>query len=162
MPASSLATASQRRPIEELEAIAIASLQDSCQMYFSCDVGKYLDRTTGILDVENYDYGSLLGTTFGMSKKQRIETFDSGSSHAMTLMAVDLDADGQAGKWKVENSWGADSGQKGYIIMTDEWFREYMFRVVVHRRYCPDAVLGCLKQKPVRLPAWDPMFCEED
>ena len=149
-------------PIEELEAIAIASLQDSCQMYFSCDVGKYLDRTTGILDVENYDYGSLLGTTFGMSKKQRIETFDSGSSHAMTLMAVDLDADGQAGKWKVENSWGADSGQKGYIIMTDEWFREYMFRVVVHRRYCPDAVLGCLKQKPVRLPAWDPMFCEED
>ena len=148
--------------IDELEDIAIASLRDSSQMYFSCDVGKYLDRTTGILDVKNFDYESLLGTTFGMNKKQRIETFDSGSSHAMTLMAVDLDSEGKAKKWKVENSWGAESGQKGYIIMTDEWFREYMFRVVVNRKYCPAAVLDLLKQKPVRLPAWDPMFNEED
>ncbi len=148
--------------IDELEDIAIASLRDSSQMYFSCDVGKYLDRTTGILDVKNFDYESLLGTTFGMNKKQRIETFDSGSSHAMTLMAVDLDSEGKAKKWKVENSWGAESGQKGYIIMTDEWFREYMFRVVVNRKYCPAGVLDLLKQKPVRLPAWDPMFNEED
>ena len=65
-------------------------------------------------------------------------------------------------KWKVENSWGSDSGQNGYIIMTGEWFREYMFRVVVNRKYCPASVLETLKQKPVRLPAWDPMFSEED
>ena len=149
-------------PIEELESIAIASLKDSCQMYFSCDVGKFLDRNVGILDLNNFDYGSLLGTTFGMNKKQRIESFDSGSSHAMTLMAVDLDKDGKAKKWKVENSWGSDSGQNGYIIMTGEWFREYMFRVVVNRKYCPASVLETLKQKPVRLPAWDPMFSEED
>ena len=149
-------------PIEELEPIAIASLKDSLQMYFSCDVGKFLDRKVGILDINNYDYGSLLGTTFGMDKKQRIETFDSGSSHAMTLMAVDLDSDGKAKKWKVENSWGADNGQNGYIIMTEEWFREYMFRVVVNRRYCPASVLEVLKQKPVRLPAWDPMFQNEE
>lgn len=149
-------------PIEDLKSIAIASLKDSCQMYFSCDVGKFLNRSTGIADIQNYDYGSLLGTTFGMDKKQRIQTFDSGSSHAMTLMAVDLDGEGKAMKWKVENSWGAGSGQNGYIIMTDEWFREYMFRVVVNRRYCPESVLGVLKQKPVRLPAWDPMFSEED
>ena len=139
-------------PIEELENIAIASLKDSCQMYFSCDVGKFLDRNVGILDL----------TTFGMNKKQRIESFDSGSSHAMTLMAVDLDKDGKAKKWKVENSWGSDSGQNGYIIMTGEWFREYMFRVVVNRKYCSASVLETLKQKPVRLPAWDPMFSEED
>ncbi|MBR3432508.1 MAG: C1 family peptidase [Bacteroidaceae bacterium] len=149
-------------PIEELENIAIASLKDSCQMYFSCDVGKFLDRNVGFADINNYDYGSLLGTTFGMNKKQRIETFDSGSTHAMTLMAVDLDDAGKARKWKVENSWGADSGQNGYIIMTDEWFREYMFRVVVNRRYCPASVLDLMKQKPVRLPAWDPMFQGEE
>jgi bleomycin hydrolase len=149
-------------PIEELESIAIASLKDSCQMYFSCDVGKFLDRSTGFADLKNFDYGSLLGTTFGMNKKQRIETFDSGSTHAMTLMAVDLDSEGKAKKWKVENSWGSDSGANGYIIMTDEWFREYMFRVVVNRKFCPASVLDMLKQKPVRLPAWDPMFSEED
>lgn len=149
-------------PIEDLEAIAIASLKDSCQIYFSCDVNKFLDRSTGIADLKNFDYGSLLGTTFGMNKKQRIQTFDSGSTHAMTLMAVDLDGQGKAKKWKVENSWGSDSGANGYIIMTDEWFREYMFRIVANRRYCPESVLDLLKQKPVRLPAWDPMFSEED
>ena len=149
-------------PIEELESIAIASLKDSCQMYFSCDVGKFLDRSVGIADINNFDYGSLLGTTFGMNKKQRIQTFDSGSTHAMTLMAVDLDADDKPIKWKVENSWGSDSGQNGYIIMTDEWFREYMFRVVANRRYCPASVLDLLKQKPTKLPAWDPMFMPEE
>jgi bleomycin hydrolase len=149
-------------PIDELENIAIASLKDSCQMYFSCDVGKFLDRGVGIADIKNYDYGSLLGTTFGMNKKQRIQSFDSGSTHAMTLMAVDLDGEGKAKKWKVENSWGSDSGQNGYIIMTDEWFREYMFRVVVNRKYCPTSVLELLKQKPTRLPAWDPMFMPEE
>ena len=72
--------------IEELKPIAIESLKDSAQMYFSCDVGKFLDRQTGFADIQNFDYASLLGTTFGMSKKQRIQTFDSGSTHAMTLM----------------------------------------------------------------------------
>jgi bleomycin hydrolase len=148
--------------IEDLKPIAIASLKDSMQMYFSCDVGKCLNRTTGIADLNNYDYSSLLGTEFGMNKKQRIQSFDSGSTHAMTLMAVDLDSNGKPTKWKVENSWGAASGAAGYIIMTDEWFNEYMFRVVVNRKYCPSNVLELLKKKTVRLPAWDPMFLGEE
>ncbi len=148
--------------IDNLSSIAIASLKDSVPMYFSCDVGKQLNRSNGLLDIDNYDYASLLGTTFGMTKRQRIQTHDSGSSHAMTLVAVDLDKDGHATKWKVENSWGATYGYAGHLIMTDRWFREYMFRVVVNRKYCPQEVLDLLKQKPVRLPAWDPMFmCEE-
>ena len=148
--------------IEELKPIAIESLKDSAQMYFGCDVGKFLDRQTGFADIKNFDYESLLGTNFGMNKRQRIQTYDSGSTHAMTLMAVDLDKDGKPTKWKVENSWGASSGAAGYIIMTDEWFGEYMFRLVVNRKYCPEKVLSLLKKKPVRLPAWDPMFMEED
>lgn len=148
--------------IDDLAPIAIASLQDSVPMYFSCDVGKQLNRSNGLLDVNNYDYSSLLGTTFGMNKKQRIQTRDSGSSHAMTLVAVDLDKEGKPTKWKVENSWGPTYGYSGYLIMTDEWFREYMFRVVVNRKYCPQSVLDILKQKPIRLPAWDPMFMEEE
>ena len=148
--------------IEDLKPLAIASLKDSTQMYFSCDVGKFLNSANGMLDLKNYDYESLLGTTFGMSKKQRIQTFDSGSSHAMTLMAVDLDKDGKPVKWKVENSWGASSGHQGYMIMTDEWFNEYMFRVVVNKKYCTPKVLELLKKKPVRLPAWDPMFAGEE
>ena len=148
--------------IDDLAPIAIASLKDSVPMYFSCDVGKQLNRQTGLLAMDNYQYGDLFGTTFGMSKKQRIQTHDSGSSHAMTLVAVDLDKDGEPTKWKVENSWGPTYGYAGHLIMTDEWFREYMFRVVVNRKFCPQRVLDILKQKPVRLPAWDPMFSEEN
>ena len=105
---------------------------------------------------------SLMGTTFGMDKRRRVESFASGSSHAMTLVAVDLDADGRPKKWMVENSWGPSSGYKGHLIMTDRWFDEYMFRLVVERKYVPQRVLDVLKQKPVRLPAWDPMFADEE
>ncbi len=148
-------------PIDELKSIAIASLKDSCMMYFSCDVGKHLNKKNGMLDLKNYDYESMFGTTFGMNKKQRIQSFDSGSSHAMTLVAVDLDENGTSKKWKVENSWGPSYGHNGFLIMTDEWFNEYMFRVVAHKKYCPKKVLDILKQKPIRLPAWDPMFANE-
>ncbi len=148
--------------IDDLSPIAVASLKDGVPMYFSCDVGKQLDRQTGFLSMDNFDYGSLFGTTFGMNKRQRIQTRDSGSSHAMTLVAVDLDQEGKPTKWKVENSWGEKNSYQGHMIMTDEWFREYMFRVVVNRRYCPQQVLDLLRQKPTRLPAWDPMFMEEE
>lgn len=149
-------------PVEDIKQMAIASLKDSTMMYFSCDVGKFLDSKRGLLDVNNYDYGSLMGTTFPMNKKERIQTFSSGSSHAMTLMAVDLDKDGKPKKWMVENSWGAASGYQGHLIMTDEWFNEYMFRLVVEKKYATDKVLQVLKQKPVMLPAWDPMFTPEE
>jgi len=148
-------------PIEDIKEMAIASIKDSTMMYFSCDVGKFFDRNRGVLDVNYYDYGSLMGTTFGMDKKQRIQTFASGSSHAMTLMAVDLDANGQPKKWMVENSWGPGANN-GHLIMTDEWFNEYMFRLVVNKKYITDKVREVLKQTPTRLPAWDPMFAEEE
>lgn len=148
-------------PVEEIKQMAIASIKDSTMMYFSCDVGKQLDRDRGYLDPANYDYESLFGTTFGMDKAQRIKTFASASSHAMTLMAVDLDDKGRPRKWMVENSWG-DGPNGGHLIMSDRWFDEYMFRLVVDRKYVPAATLEILKQKPEKLPAWDPMFTPDE
>lgn len=149
-------------PIERIKEMAIASIKDNVAMYFSCDVGKFMDRTKGTLDIANFDYASLFRTSFPMDKKQRIQTYSSLSSHAMTLIAVDLDEAGKAKKWMVENSWGASSGYKGNLIMTDEWFNEYMFRLVVERKYVPADVLEMLNQKPTLLPAWDPMFAPEE
>lgn len=148
-------------PIEKIKEMAIASIKANCAMYFSCDVGKFLNSKKGTLDLANYDYESLMGTTFGMDKEQRVRTYASGSSHAMTLIAVDIDESGKPLKWMVENSWGAPAGYKGCLIMTDEWFNEYMFRVVVEKRFVPEDVLEVFKKEPVRLPAWDPMFTPE-
>ena len=148
-------------PIERIKEMAIASIKDNTAMYFSCDVGKFMDRQKGTLDLNNFDYGSLFGTTFPMDKRQRVQTHASGSSHAMTLIAVDI-KDGKPVKWMVENSWGADSGYKGNLIMTDEWFDNYMFRLVVEKKYVPSDVMNMLDQKPTLLPAWDPMFLPEE
>ena len=148
-------------PVERIKEMAIASIKANTAMYFSCDVAKFLDRKKGVADLDNFDYESLLGVDLSMDKKQRVMTHSSGSSHAMTLIAVDL-KDGKPCKWMVENSWGAASGYKGNIIMTDEWFDEYMFRLVVERRFVPEDVLKMLEQKPVQLPCWDPMFLGEE
>lgn len=149
-------------PIERVKELAIASIKDNTAMYFSCDVGKFSNSKKGTLDINNMDYESLFRTKFPMDKKQRIQTYSSGSSHAMTLIAVDLDEAGKPRKWMVENSWGAGSGYKGNLIMTDKWFEEYMFRVVLEKKYVPADVLKMLEQKPELLPAWDPMFAPEE
>ena len=148
-------------PMDEIKQMAIASLKDNTMMYYSCDVSRELDRSQGIAALDNYDYASLLGYPFDMDKAERIQTFDSGSTHAMTLKAVDLDASGKPVKWKVENSWGEKSGIKGHIIMTDAWFDAYTFRLVVNKKYATQKVLDLLKTKPVQLPAWDPMFAPD-
>lgn len=149
-------------PMDEIKQMAIASIKDSTMMYYSCDVGKFLNGKTGILSLQNYDYESLFDTDFPMTKAERISTFASASSHAMTLMGVDLDADGKPVKWMVENSWGAASGHNGHLIMTDEWFDEYSFRLVVDKKYVPAATLKLFDQKPTVLPAWDPLFAGEE
>ena len=149
-------------PIERVKELAIASIKDNTAMYFSCDVGKFIDRKKGTLDINNMDYASLFRTEFPMDKKQRIQTYSSGSSHAMTLIAVDLDEAGQPKKWMVENSWGVSSGYQGNLIMTDEWFNEYMFRVVIEKKYVPADIMKMLEQKPIMLPSWDPMFAPEE
>lgn len=144
-----------------IKKAAIASIKDSAAMYFSCDVGKEIDRKRGLLDLDNYAWDDLFGTSFGMSKADRIRTFASASSHAMTLVAVDLDADGKPTRWMVENSWGPGPND-GHLVMTDRWMDEYMFRLVVNKKYVDAETLDILRQKPEKLPAWDPMYMMVD
>lgn len=148
-------------PMEEIANLAIASLKDGRKLYSSYDVGKQFDRKRGYMDTENYDYGSLFGTTFKMDKAQRIATFDSGSTHAMTLVAVDLDKNGKPLKWKVENSWGSGRGIGGCDIMTNRWFNEYMFRLVVDKQYVPAKTLEQFNKKPIMVMPEDPLFQED-
>lgn len=149
-------------PIEDIKTMAIASIKGGDMMYYSCDVGKELDRESGILSLDNFDYSDLLGFDFDMTKKERIQTHDSGSTHAMTLMAVNIDKNGKPDKWMVENSWGASNGAKGHLIMSDAWFDAYTFRLVVNKAYLTSKVKTILKTKPTVLPPWDPMFKNED
>lgn len=149
-------------PNNEIKAFALESIKNNEAMYASCDVGKQLDTDAGLLDIDNFDFESLYGVKFGMSKKQRIQTWESGSSHGMALVAVDVDKDEKPVKWQFENSWGSQSGHNGYLTFTDKWFNQYMFRVVVLKKFVDEKTLKILKDKPTMLPPWDPMFCFDE
>lgn len=145
-------------PNEEIKPAALAAIKDNTPLYVSCDVGKQSKRAEGILSTENFDYESLFGIKLDMDKKARILTRQSGSTHAMTLIGCDVDANDVPVKWEFENSWGPQSGNKGYVTFTDKWFDEYLFRIVIDRKYLSAKALRAAGTKPVRLPAWDYMF----
>ncbi len=149
-------------PIEEVKKIALKSIKANEVMYFSCDVGKQLNMDKGLLSTLNYDYSSLYGISFNMDKKSRIQTFESGSSHGMALVGVDTDNNDKPLKWLVENSWGASSGFNGYLVITDDWFNEYMFRLAVKKEFLDTKTLDLFKLSPIKLPPWDPMFQQDE
>ncbi|HOE38305.1 MAG TPA: C1 family peptidase [Bacteroidales bacterium] len=149
-------------PSDEIKTFALNSIKNNEALYASCDVGKQLHSAEGTLDVNNYNFEALLGTKFKMDKAARIITYDSGSAHAMLLMACDTDKDDKPTKWQFENSWGSSHGHNGYLTFTDEWFDEYMFRVVVNKKFIDDKTLKLFDQKPILLPPWDPMFSNDN
>lgn len=149
-------------PAEEIAQLAIKQLMAGRKLYSSYDVGKQSDKKNGVADLGIYDYETLFNTEFPMTKADRIATFDSGSTHAMTLTAVDLDANGKPIKWKVENSWGPTAGDNGYMLMTNRWWEEYMFRLVVDKEYVPQNIIKEFEQKPIMLTPDDPLFNIDD
>ena len=144
-------------PNEDIKKAAIASIKANEAMYCSADVAQF-NKTQGICDPSMYDLETLFGVKIDMDKKARILTRESGSAHAMTLMAVDTDENENPVKWQFENSWGPEAGHKGYMTFTDSWFNEYMFRIVINKKYLSEKAAKAAQKKPVQLPAWDYMF----
>ena len=92
-----------------------------------------------------------------MDKAQRLEYGQSLMTHAMVLQGVNLDENGKPNRWRVENSWGKDPGHEGYYVMSDDWFSEYTYQVVVNKKYLTDAQRQLWEQAPLELEPWDPM-----
>ncbi len=144
-------------PIEEFKTLARQQIMDGRPVWFGCDVGKMSDRASGLLDTEQFDYATALGVTFGLSKGERLMYGESQMNHAMVLTGVNLDADGQPDRWKVENSWGPDAGSQGFFVMSDGWFDQFMYQIVVDKLYLSEAQRQLLSEEPLHLPPWDPM-----
>ena len=143
-------------PSDELKKAAIAQLSAGEPVWFGCDVGKRSNRDTGIMDPNVYDLEALFGVKFGMNKAQRLDYGHSLMTHAMVFQGVNLDENGRPNRWRVENSWGDETGKKGYYVMTDEWFDEYNYQIVVNRKYLSPEVLAAYDSDPIELKPWDP------
>ena len=142
--------------INELKKAAIKSIKNDEAVWFGCDVGKMFNRELGIMDMDLYDYEKLFDTKFKMNKASRLEYGDSAMTHAMLFTGVDLKRNTPT-KWRVENSWGDKNGDKGYYLMSDSWFDEYNYEVVVDKKYLSNKSLEIFNRKPHNLEPWDPM-----
>lgn len=141
-------------PMEYLSQAAIAQLKDGEAVWFGNDVLRQMDRKTGYLSTNLYKLDELFGIDSKMSKKERLETGAGEVSHAMTLVGVDEDK-GDIRQWKVENSWGDKSGAKGFFVMDNNWFNEYVYEVVVHKKYLTAEQVKLAEGEATPLPAWD-------
>ncbi len=144
-------------PLDVLKSAAVSQVKDGKPVWFGCDVGKMFNRDLGLMDLELYDFAGIYGTPFTLTKAERLDYGASQMTHAMVFTGVDLDEADRPRKWRVENSWGETGGEKGFMIMTDAWFDEYNYEVVVEKRYLPADVLALLDTTPTPLPPWHPM-----
>ena len=142
----------------DMKNAAISSLKNDEPVWFGCDVSKHFHRDLGVMDIDLFNYDSFYSINFGMDKASRLEYGDSQMTHAMLFTGVDLDSKNKPLKWRVENSWGNKGGDKGYHIMTDKWFDEYNYEVVVHKKHIPKKLLDIWdSETTMQLDPWDPM-----
>jgi bleomycin hydrolase len=144
-------------PIDELKAAVVAQLKDNLPVWFGCDVGQWLEREKGAMYLSGLDVSGVLGVDFPLTKAQRLDYGESRMTHAMVFYGVNLDASGKPDRFKVANSWGEDRGQKGWYMMEDAWFDEYLYQALIHKKYLTKKQLLALETEPIHLHPWDPM-----
>ncbi len=143
-------------PSDEMKSITQEILEDGMPVWMGCDVGKQMDRKRGLWDANLFETNELYGVDYGMSKADRLRYGQTMMTHAMLFTGVDV-YEGKPRRWRVENSWGDDSGQKGFYTMNDNWYDEHMFEIASPKKYLTEKMVKGLETVPIVLEAWDPM-----
>lgn len=149
-------------PVDVLKGAVSKAVKNKEAVWFGCDVGKQFERHCGSLSLENFDYELTFGVSvMNMSKADRLIFGESLMTHAMVITGLQIekgdDDNEKYVRWQIENSWGSNSGKKGYLVMTDSWFSEFVYEAVVDKCHVSKDVIDVLQQKAVVLPPWDPM-----
>lgn len=140
-----------------LKELAIAQMQAGETVWFGSDVGQSSNRKAGVMAEGMHDFTASMDIRLTQDKAGRLDYSESLMTHAMVLTGVDLDENGKAKKWKVENSWGEKVGNKGYFVASDAWMDEYTYQIVVRKEFLTAAELAAYEAEPLVLSPWDPM-----
>jgi bleomycin hydrolase len=136
----------------------VAGIKANTPLFFGCDVGKFMDGKAGILDTALFQVSAAFPYKFNSTKAERLVTGESCANHAMVITAVHVDeTTGRPVRYKIENSWSDESGEKGWYMGTADWFREYVYQVVIPRSVAETKWVEVLDQEPAELEPWDPM-----
>ena len=143
--------------MDRLKGLAIAQMQAGETVWFGSDVGQSSNRKAGVMAEGMHDFTASMDIRLTQDKAGRLDYSESLMTHAMVLTGVDLDENGKAKKWKVENSWGEKVGNKGYFVASDAWMDEYTYQNVVRKEFLTAAELAAYEAEPLVLAPWDPM-----
>lgn len=143
--------------MDTMSAIAQKSIENQETMWFACDVDINEDRESGVLDEKIFNLDQTFTNFPKMTKAERIDTRFSTACHAMNLTGFDR-KDGKVGFWKIENSWGDDDGNDGYFSMSDDWFRENTFEVIVDKKFIDDEILKAFDREKIIYDEFDPIY----
>ena len=142
--------------IEELKKLVIKQLQAKEVVFLGCDFKKAVDAVDGVFDDMSFNYYDTFKTDFSMTKEEALNNYESTINHMVVITGVNLD-EGVPTKWKIENSWGEEVGNKGYFVASDTWFDKYVYQVVINKKYLSQEQLEELKLEPIELKPWDPL-----
>ena len=143
--------------MDRLKELAIAQMQAGETVWFGSDVAQSSNRKAGVMAEGMHDFTASMDIRLTQDKAGRLDYSESLMTHAMVLTGVDLDENGRAKKWKVENSWGEKVGNKGYFVASDAWMDEYTYQIVVRKEFLTAAELAAYEEEPIVLAPWDPM-----
>ena len=115
--------------------MAIAQLSEGVPVFFGSDVGQESSRELGILSRNLYNIKDIINIKDTMDKATKLEYRESAMTHAMMFLGVNLDENWKGNRWKVENSWGDSTGNKGIYLLTDDWFNSYVYQVVINKKH---------------------------
>ena len=144
-------------PMEEIKDLIVRQLQDGKPVWFGSDVGSMGERSMGIWSDKIYDFDGTLGIDFSMTKEERLNIRESAMNHAMVITGVNLDENGVPNRWKIENSWSDQNGEKGYYVMNAGWFDKFVYQAVIEKSYLNEKQLEALQTEPMHFMPWDPM-----
>lgn len=152
-------TTYNNQPVELLMKVCAESIKSNEPVWFGCEVSKRFSGKSGMAEIKAHDFELMFGTDVQvtLSKADRLLYGESSMTHAMVFTAVSYDKENKISKFRVENSWGEDRGEKGYLVLDAEWYKEFVFEAVVDKKHVPADVLAAFDQDPIVLPAWDPM-----